>query len=170
MPEPKKEPQKEFQKELKEEFRDNEVIILTPNGTWLADGAEISHDPTRILFSRSLKKDAEGYFLAIGRETKRITVEDTAYFVTGFDRTDSGQVRKVTLRLSDGTQEDLDPKTLSYTPERLVCKIKNGSEEAKFLFTSYHELLKDLQQDSEGYYLNFSRPGSEEKVRLQSKT
>ena len=65
-----------------EGFRDEEVIIITRGGLWLADGQEITHEPTRKLFARSLKKDSQGYFLSIGRETKRIQVEDTAYFVT----------------------------------------------------------------------------------------
>src|SRR4051794_32128958 len=66
-------------------FVDREVIVLTRNGVWLADGTEITHEPTAKLFARSLKKDERGYYLHIGRETKTIEVEDTAYFVTRID-------------------------------------------------------------------------------------
>lgn len=132
-------------------FVDREVIILTRNGIWLADGEEISHEPTRRLFARSLKKDSEGYFLAIGHETKRIRVEDTAYFVNRID----GNTREgYLLWLSDGTSEKLDPSTLKYRPGRLTCLIKNQSEETKFLHAPYFELLKNLEEDTDTYFLN----------------
>ena len=66
-------------------YVDTEIIRLTRDGIWLADGEEISHEPTRRLFARSLKKDEKGYFLHIGREMRRIEVEDTAYFVEGLE-------------------------------------------------------------------------------------
>ena len=125
-------------------YEDREVIVLTQDGIWIADGSEITHEPTRRLFARSLKKDAEGYFLSIGRETKRIEVQDTAYFVERFV-TDS----PLTIHLSDGTQEILDPSTLKYSPGRLTCRIKNSTEEAKFLRVPYYEILRDLEESSE---------------------
>ena len=144
-------------------YEDREVIIVTKDGIWLADGSEITHDPTRRLFARSLVKDSEGYFLSIGRETKRIEVEDTAYFVERIVRKTAGEV---SLHVSDGTQEVLDPGTLRYSPGRLTCKIKNGTEEAKFLRTPYYEILRDLEESREesgpGYFLNFNG----KKIRL----
>jgi hypothetical protein len=131
------------------EYVDREVIILDKDGVWIADDSEITHEPTRRLFARSLKKDAEGYFLSIGRETKRIEVEDTAYFVERI-------LTESTLHLSDGTQEVLDPGTLRYTPGRLTCRIKNGSEEAKFLRIPYHEILRDLEEDNGKYFVHFN--------------
>ncbi len=135
-------------------FVDNEVIILTRNGVWLADGTEISHEPTRRLFAKSLKKDAAGYFLSIGRETKRITVEDTAYFV---HRIDGSPNAGFELWINDETHEKLVPSTLEYRPGRLVCRIKSGAKEgaekAKFLHAAYFDLLKSLEEDSKSYFL-----------------
>jgi hypothetical protein len=133
-------------------FVDNEVIVLTKNGIWIADEVEISHEPTRKLFAKSLKKDPNGYHLHIGKETKQIQVEDTAYFV---HRIDGSAEEGYQVWLSDETQEFLDPKTLKYRPARLTCKIKNGTEEAKFLHAAYFDLLKDLKQDMNSYYLEF---------------
>jgi hypothetical protein len=140
-------------------FVDNEVITLTKNGVWIADGVEISHEPTRRLFAKSLKRDAQGCFLAIGRETKRIEIEDTAYFV---QRIDGDHKRGFELWIGDETHEKLDPKTLSYRPGRLTCRIKNGSEEAKFLHAPYFELLKEISENDSAFWLTIAG----EKIRL----
>jgi hypothetical protein len=130
-------------------FVDNEVIVLTRNGVWIADGSEITHEPTRRLFARSLRRDPDGYRLYIGRETKKIEVEDTAYFVTRVDVSDES----VELWINDETRERLDPRSLAYRPGRLACRIKGGAEEAKFLHAAYFDLLRELQEDSRGYFL-----------------
>ena len=137
-------------------FVDNEVIVLTRQGVWVADGTEISHEPTRKLFARSLKRDEEGYYLHIGCETKRIEVEDTAYFVHRIDG-DPGQ--GVELWINDETRERLKPGTLAYRPGRLTARIRNGEEEAKFLHSPYFDLLKHLEEDARGYYLTFRDGG-----------
>src|SRR5689334_18442225 len=90
-------------------FTDNEVIRLTSNGVWIADGYEITHDPTRKLFAKSLVKDEKGYYLHIGRETKRIEIEDTAYFV---HRVDGDAGTGFELWLNDEQRERLKPETL----------------------------------------------------------
>ena len=142
-------------------FVDREVILLTRNGIWLADGTEITHEPTRRLFAKSLKKDEKGYFLQVGRETKRIEVEDTAYFI---HRIDGDPQVGFKLTINDETQETLDPGTLTYKPGRLTCRIKgNPGEEAKFLHSAYFDLLKDLQEDSKSYFLNF---GGKDRIRI----
>lgn len=142
-------PEEQAAEAAKYGYFDHEVMILTQNGVWLADGEEISHEATRKLFSKSLQHDSKGYFLYIGHETKRIQVEDTAYFVQRIERRGS----QVELSLSDDSRETLDFKTLSYRPGRLTCKIKGGREEAKFLSIPYNELLKDLEENETGYFL-----------------
>ncbi len=131
-------------------FVDNEVITLTKNGIWIADGHEITHEPTRKLFARSLVREPDGYTLKIGRETKKINVEDTAYFVVRVNG-ESGQGYQVLL--NDESEELLKPETLKYKPGRLTCLIKKGAEEAKFLHAPYFDLLKELKEDSKQYFL-----------------
>ncbi len=133
-------------------FVDTEVLRLTKNGIWFSDDTEISHEPTRKLFARSLRRDEKGYFLSIGRETKRIEVEDTAFFVIRVEHS-SAAVPEIVL--SDETTERLDPQTLSYRPGRLTCRVKNGAEEAKFLHSPYFDLLRDLHEDQDAYFLTF---------------
>jgi len=148
-------------------FIDNEVIILSKHGIWLADGVEISHEPTRRLFARSLKKDAEGYFLHIGRETKRIQIEDTAYFV---HRLDGDLIQGYEIVLSDETREFLAPPTLHYKPGRLTCRIKSGEEEAKFLHSAYFDLLRHLQEDHRCYYLEIGPEKQRIELALKNPT
>lgn len=133
-------------------FVDNEVIVLGKNGIWVADGHEITHEPTRRLFARSLKHDDQGYFLHVGRETKRIQVEDTAYFV---HRIDGDPKSGITVWVNDEKQETLVPLSLGYRPGRLVCRITRGGreEDARFLHSAYFDLLKFLQEDHDSYFL-----------------
>jgi hypothetical protein len=142
-------PEEQAAEAAKYGYFDHEKMVLTRNGIWLADGEEISHEPTRRLFAKSLHHDSKGYFLYIGHETKRIEVEDTAYFVQRIEH----HGKRIEVWLSDDTREPLDFATLIYSPGRLTCKIKQGKEEAKFLSVPYNELLKDLDEDEAGYFL-----------------
>lgn len=143
-------------------FVDTEVIRLTRNGIWLSDSVEIDHEQTRRMFAKSLERDAKGWLLKIGSETKRIEVEDTAYFVTRIEGTPS---QGIDVCLSDESRERLDPATLTYRPGRLACRIKGGKEEAKFLHAPYFELLKNLQEDDSFYWLDLGG----KRVQLTSK-
>lgn len=164
-----------------EEFRDDEIIKLTREGIWLADQHEITHEATRKLFSRSLYRgsdpklkqvvaaltqklgpafyipaiDPQAFYLVIGSEFKKVEVEDTPYFV---HRIDGQPQTGVTLWVSDGTQEVLDPKTLNYGgayPGRLICTLKNGLL-ARIIRPAYADLLLTLKEDSMGHYLEFN--------------
>jgi hypothetical protein len=131
-------------------YVDTEIIRLTKNGVWLADGHEISHQPTLRLFARSLKRDEKSYFLHIGREMKRIVVEDTAYFV---ERIEGSPVQGYVLHINDGTSEKLNPGTLCYQSGRLTCLVHSGEDEAKFLSIPYMELLRLADEDEKGYFI-----------------
>jgi hypothetical protein len=130
-------------------FVPGEVIRLTERADWLADGIEITHEETRRLFARSIKKDAQGYYIQVGYEAKRIEVEDTAYFVR---RIEGYPETGYELFLTDESQQRLDPLTLHYQPGRLTCRLKNG-EEARFLHAAYFDLLKNLQEDETTYFV-----------------
>jgi hypothetical protein len=132
------------------QFRDNEEIRLTRGGIWLSDGEEITHQETVRLFHRSIHRETDGYSIRIGKESKKIVVEDTPYFVLGL----AGSTRTGwELRLSDESRERLNAATLNYRPGRLVARVKNESEDAKFLNPAYFEILKDLEEDDAGYFL-----------------
>lgn len=119
-----------------------EEITLTRNGEWLSNGEEITHEATCRMFARHLKRDEQGYFIQVQYETKRITVEDTPYFVVAL-RGDDGS--GYTLILNDGTSEPLIPENLRYQPERLTYFLARD-EEAKFLRAPYFELLGNIKE------------------------
>ena len=129
-------------------FIDLEVITLNKNGVWLSDGEEITHQGTLRAFARNLKKEADGYWVTLGWNRKKIEIEDTARFVTRIDS------HPIVIHLNDGSTETLDFRTLKFSPARLTCVLNSG-EEAKFLPPAYFDLLKELEQDENGYFLRF---------------
>lgn len=131
-------------------FIDNEVIVLSRQGVWLADGIEITHEGTRRLFARSLVWEEGAWKLRVGRESKTITVEDTPYFVL---RAEGSAEDGYVLLLNDETRERLDPSTLSYRPGRLTARVKGGRWEAKFLSAPYMDVLQNLHENGREYYL-----------------
>jgi hypothetical protein len=136
-------------------YEDKEKIVLSKDGVWLTDGEEITHQATCQGFSRNLKRDADGYFIEIGRDKKRIEIEDTAYFVVRLEGDPKMGYEAV---LSDGSMVGLDPGSLKYKPGRLTCRVATaiGEEEAKFLRAPYFEILSFLEEDEQGYFLNFA--------------
>jgi hypothetical protein len=131
-------------------YKDTEVLLLTREGVWLADGEEISHDPTRRLFAKSIRRDEKGYFIHVGHEFKRIEVEDTAFFVQRLEGSPEAGYRAI---LSDETEEPVDPRSLTYRPGRLTCRVKAGEEEARFLRSPYFEILRHLEEDDATYFV-----------------
>ncbi|MBC7691331.1 MAG: DUF1285 domain-containing protein [Methylotenera sp.] len=135
------------------QYIDHETIILNSKGVWLTNGEEITHLETCKAFAKHLGRDTEGYFIQIGNNHKRIEVEDTPFFVTRIKSTSDA----VTLVLNDESTEQLNPQSLSYSPSRLSCTVKKlapgGPFEARFLPQAYFDLLKDLEQEGEDYFV-----------------
>lgn len=133
-------------------FIENETITLNSKGIWLSDGIEIEHSETTRAFYKYLSKDSAGYFLKIGSETKRITVEDTAFFILAIRGTPN---EGYDLFATDDRSYRLLPETLRYSPGRLTCEIHShlGLETARFLSAAYLDLLQNLKMDSGKYSL-----------------
>lgn len=131
-------------------FIDRETILLSAEGKFLSDGEEITHERTVAAFHKHLGHDEEGYFIEIGRDFKRIEVEDTARFVQAIHWSSESQIE---LELLDGTTERLRPETLRLRDERLTCLVKDEKEEAKFLRAPYLEFfLKAHLQEEAGKF------------------
>lgn len=139
-------------------FTDRETILLTKEGIFLTDGEEITHARTSDAFHRFLGRDADGYFITIGKDFKRINVEDTARFVRQVRFTGSGGDARVEIDLLDGTSEVLDPTTLTYSAERLTCNVKGFAEgfpeTAKFLRAAHTEFFMRALEDADGYRIS----------------
>ena len=139
-------------------YFDQEIITLTRNGEWLADGEPITHERTVIAFQSHLFRslDEKGWEIRIGRERKTIEVEDTAFFVRLIQGSPEAGYQ---LYLTDGTQQPLVPETLKYSPGRLSCIIHckriggAGTAEARFLRSPFYELLSHAVPTPEGHCL-----------------
>ena len=131
-----------------------ESIRLHANGRWSHEGLDFENPKIIDLFSRSVgRTDGGTWVLKIGQFTYPIEVEDTGYFV---ERTQVGGDR-VSLRLSDGTAELLDPSTLSYVPEgRLYCRVKGDGFRARFLRAAYYDLAEHIEESSNGWELRLA--------------
>lgn len=129
-------------------------LFLDKEGRWFHEGFEITHERTVQLFSRSLVKEPDGgYSIRIGSECARVQVEDTPYVVKSLtvQTGDGGKPREYLLHLSDGRMEFLDPGTLATrTDNVLYCRVRGGSERARFLRPAYYLLCSHIEVDEKG--------------------
>ena len=123
-------------------------IRLDKEGRWFHEGVEITHRLTLDLFNRSIKRHPDGgYCLEVGYECAKIEVEDTPYMVKQVDLNDGGAI----IRVSDGSEESLDPSTLRIGAENvLYCEVKGGFP-ARFLRPAYYQLMQGLRETGDGY-------------------
>lgn len=136
-------------------FVKGERIVLKKDGTWIADGIEITHEQTREAFFRAIRFDAKGndegqhYCLSTGYETLFIEIEDTPYFVCSLSR-ESGE--RYVAHLSTGQDMEVRADALEYRDDALYLTTPD-KQKARFLSAAYYEILKDLAEDASTYYL-----------------
>lgn len=145
-------------------FVKGEKIVLKKDGTWVADGTEITHDQTRDLFFRSIHFDTEQgqYYLEVGYERIFIEVEDTPYFVTSVDRSTARAA------LSDFTDRMIAAEYMKYENGVLYLELPERGQRARFLSAAYYELLKGLEEDDGFYFVTIAgkRANLEAKVTV----
>lgn len=127
-------------------------IRITARGAWL-HGDQPLHPRVAKLFARNVVPHADGsYFVQLGYARQQLVVEDTAFFVTSLRTvTNKSTITKVTLQLSDGMLEDLQPATLMQSSDNVFyCRLSrhNLSVPCRFTPGQYHELA--LHAETEG--------------------
>ncbi len=137
------------------EGREDPPLFLDKEGRWFHEGQEITHSRTCLLFSRSLRRDPAGiYYISVGRESSRVVVEDAPYVVKSvtIQKGPEGVPRGYILHLNDGTEEPLGVGSLAVSAQNVMyCKVKEGSERARFLRAAYYQICAHLQEgDGEG--------------------
>jgi hypothetical protein len=129
-------------------------LFLDKEGKWFHEGIQITHVRTVELFSRSLVKETDGgYSIKIGSEYSRVQVEDTPYMVTSLSvqHGETGKPCEYLLRLNDGRKEFLDPGTLTTNSDNvLYCRVRNGTEKARFLRPAYYDFCSHIEVDEKG--------------------
>lgn len=121
-------------------------IRINSRGDWL-HGETPLHPKVEILFRESIRINDDGsYRIEMGRNVSSIEVEDAAFFVraTKLNQSADGVLENVVLILSDGTSEELNPKTLMQSSNNIFyCRIVRDEFEVPCRFSpgAYHELL-----------------------------
>ena len=131
-------------------FVTGEQIILKKDGTWIADGIEITHEQTRDLFYRAIHWDSgQGKFcLKVGYETIFIEVEDTPHFVIALE---PGALAKLASQVTI----PLAAERIKYENGNLYLTLDDGLR-AKFLSAPYYDFLSQLDEDETGYFVTLS--------------
>lgn len=124
-------------------------IVLDAQGRFWHKGELVEHPGMHQAFSTWIgRHPTDGRFvLNNGYDWSYITVEDVPFFVRGVR--DAGGA--VVLRLSDGSEERLDPPLLWCGPnDALYVGVKGGHYQARFTPAAQAALMPWLVETSEG--------------------
>lgn len=130
-----------------------ERILLDEEGRFTHEGDPIENERLRALFHRSVDRTPGGtWILRIPPFVYPIAVADTPYHVRSLrlagDEADGAGGAPVWLRLSDDTEEPLDPATLAYDARRgLSCAVKGGRFRARLCRPAFHALCDRLEEE-----------------------
>jgi hypothetical protein len=124
-------------------------ISFRRDGNWYSDEERIDNPRIALLFSRSIRQNPDGsFYLQVAEERAPITVEDTAYVVKGVE---GDAPSGFTVLLNDEEREPLDPATLEVGRDNvLYCRVKGGTQRARFLRTAYYHLSPGFEADERG--------------------
>jgi len=127
-------------------------LTFRSDGRWYADEDPVLHERLARLFSRYVRrKPSGGYEIWIDeRYHADVDIEDTPYVVTVVDTDPAG---RFTVELNDGTVELLNPDSLQVgAKDVLYCRVKNGSERARFLRAAYYQLANFIEEIGPGRF------------------
>jgi len=112
---------------------------------------EITHGRTRLLFSKSIRRDPTGkYYVHVGPESAEVIVEDAPYTITSvtLQEEPDGPPQGYILHLNDETQEPLASDSLVVSEQNVMyCRVKGGEERARFLRAAYYQMCAKLHYD-----------------------
>jgi hypothetical protein len=127
--------------------------VLQRDGRFTHEGQPIRNRKLRAAFERSVRylPDEAKYVVQLGRFRGQIELEEAAFFVRSVD------LERGTLALSDGSEEPLDPATLSLSaldPDALLCRVKRELAPqglpARFERGAQAELLLGVEEAAQG--------------------
>lgn len=119
-------------------------IKLDARGKWTHEDLDFENARIIDAFNKGVGRTEGGsWVLNLGRFTYPIIVEDTGFFVERLTHEDDA----IRLFLSDGTDELLDPGTVSYEAGgRLYCTIKEGEFRARFKRSAYYQMAEHFEE------------------------
>ncbi len=98
------------------------------------------------------------YSVQVGPESAEVVVEDAPYMVRSvtIEEAPDGRPRAYVLHLNDETRESLESGSLVVSEQNVMyCKVKEGTERARFLRAAYYQICSRLEYDetSDVYWL-----------------
>ncbi len=141
------------------------TIVLDAQGRFWHDGARVTHAAMADAFASWIAKhpDDGRFILTNGHDWTYFRVEDVPFFVKSVKIADPGDPARpgepgnadhdatVTLELSDGTDEALDPKSLWVgDQDALYLKVKGGQFDARFTPAAQLGLAPLVEEDGDG--------------------
>ncbi|MDY6878896.1 MAG: DUF1285 domain-containing protein [Thermodesulfobacteriota bacterium] len=136
------------------------LIFIAKDGRWYHKGAEMIHRDFIRLFYKNMKIDSTGQYVIDWNGTLCfVEVEDTAFVIWGIEYQEKTEEKGACflIRLSDDTQEELAPETLSVAEDNVMyCMVKENSFPARFNRPAYYQLAEYIQQEKGVYYLPIS--------------
>src|SRR5262245_3994081 len=129
----------------------NSRIRFGRDGEWYADDERITNPRIANLFARNVRRGTDGrYIIRLGDEQANIEVDDTPFVVVGVMPDDDQQFL---IELNDHSTEALDAATLEVgRDDVLYCRVKNGSERARFLRPAYYQLARYITEAAPGRF------------------
>ncbi|HVE87477.1 MAG TPA: DUF1285 domain-containing protein [Myxococcales bacterium] len=136
--------------------REDSGIRLDRQLRWWHDGELIEHPNIIRAFNSGLEPTDDGRFiLRFGWDWCYVQVEDAAYAVTAVDATADGD--GLSVRLSDGTAERLEPGTVRVEDGVLTCRVKRERAKARFSRDAQYALGQLLEPAGAGVILRVGR-------------
>ncbi|HNW30970.1 MAG TPA: DUF1285 domain-containing protein [Spirochaetota bacterium] len=147
----------EIPEEIKKLFEKKELdddIRLDKDGNWLHNGEPFTNKKIIDFFNRSINVTRDGtYVIHYGEYTYPITVEDAPLFVTGVWFKGFGRYEKITINLTNGTEELLDIHSLYYKNKTMYCRVFGGRMIARFRNSPFYHLMERLDEVDGQFYL-----------------
>jgi len=125
------------------------TIVLDAEGRFFHDGAPVEHAGMKRAFASWIARhpDDGRFILTNGWDFCYFAVEGAPFFVEGIRATE----RAITLLLFDGSEEPLDPKTLTLDENgALWTTVKNGAFVARFSRSAQLALEPFLEEGADG--------------------
>jgi hypothetical protein len=138
-------------------------IVLDELGRFWNGELAIAHEAMATAFASwiAIHPDDGRFILTNGYDWTYFTVKDAPFFVKHVETTASG----ATLRLFDGTEEPLDPATVTVSGDGvLYVRVKGGRFEARLTQPAQKEMIDVLSEGANGAPL-VRVPGGEYPVR-----
>jgi hypothetical protein len=122
------------------------VFRIDSEGVWRHEGVEVTHPGVLRNLYANLRVEGEAHHLQVGSRRIPVEVDDAPFVVV---RAEVGRdPTSLTLHLSDGSREPLDPRTLSMGSRGIpYCRVEEGRFRARFSVAAWLQLARHIEDD-----------------------